>query len=466
MQLGIIQMLRSLLILLTLTTLIATFIPRLGEASDVSYEVYLPTIRHPAPDNIFGLEMNFLLSSQGFDLLRTSGTYWIRRNAILWKDIEPIEGDGYRWDALRTRSLEQDFLNASRDNLEMVLVVRGSPQWAVAPYTSDCAPVNEAKWGAFASFMAALVDRYSRPPYNVQYWEIGNEPDAFVFAQDSPFGCWGQPEDIYYGGEYYGRALITVAKAMKQVNPDIKILNGGLLLYHIYDPSNPETTRSGRFFEGVLRSGAGEWIDIVSFHNYINYAQPGQPALGPSVDLRIVFLRNLLARYGFSEKPLIRTETALLCVEITPECRWAQADLVARTFARALRDDLVANIWYRYESDSYHNTALIEPGDVFVPRPAYFAYRHAAAMLSSAEYLGPLEGQDGSIEAYRFRKANETIIVFWTDSSGTVQIPIPVAATVRCTDRDGGAVACPVQDSRIQLPAYQSPQFVTVIIAE
>jgi alpha-L-arabinofuranosidase len=115
--------------------------------------------------------------------------------------------------------------------------------------------------------MAEVVRRYSRAPYNVLYWEIGNEPDAYIFPNDSVYGCWGVKDDPYYGGEAYGRMLTAVAAAMKAVNPNVKILNGGLLLDKAYSSADP-ATRSGRFFEGVLRAGAGPAIDILSFHSY------------------------------------------------------------------------------------------------------------------------------------------------------------------------------------------------------
>lgn len=425
--------------------------------------VYLPLIFRDHPANtIFGIEMSQVSATTGLDLVLTSGTGWVRRNAMLWSEIEPIEGAGYRWDAPSVQRLEAEMLAASAGGLKLILVVRSSPTWAVAPYTAECGPINPVKRAAFARFMAAAVERYSRPPYNVRYWELGNEPDATLIADDFVYGCWGIEGDPYYGGREYGEALKAAYPAMKRANPDIQVLNGGLLLDHPYDPQRPTDT-AGRFFEGMLVAGAGRSFDIVSYHTYNHYSTGAQP-FGPPYDWRIPYLRDLLQRYGIPPKPLMRTETGLLCVQVTPECRWAQADYVARTFVYAMRDGLSANLWYVYDNDSYHHTALIEPGDVFVPRPAYFAFRHTARTLSGSEYLGGVPGLPDGVSAYRFSRGQATIVVYWTDTDRGLpfSLDLPAGAQLGCTDRDGGPTACQTESGRLMLTAQRSPAFVVV----
>ena len=425
--------------------------------------VYLPLLTNNRPlDTVFGIEMSQLAPTTGLNLVLTSGTGWVRRNAMLWSEIEPVEGAGYRWDVPSMQQLETEMLAASAGKLQLILVVRSSPNWAVAPYSAECGPVNSSKRVAFARFMAAAVARYSVPPYNVRYWEIGNEPDATLIADDFVYGCWGIEGDPYYGGREYGEVLKAVYPAMKQVNPRIQVLNGGLLLANPYTVTNSATV-AGRFFEGMLETGAGNAFDITSFHTYTYYSTGPQP-FGPPMDWRISYLKELLQRYGVAPKPLIRTEAALLCVDVTPACRWAQADLVGRVYARTLRDGLLATIWYIYDSDSYHNTAMIEPGDVFVPRPTYFAYRHTARLLSGSTYLGLQPGLPTSVSAYRFQRGSAIIVVYWTDSAQPQPFSLQVAdgATVECTDRDGGAIPCTAKDDSLLLIAQRSPAFVVI----
>lgn len=425
--------------------------------------VYLPLLTNNRPlDTVFGIEMSQLAPTTGLNLVLTSGTGWVRRNAMLWSEIEPVEGAGYRWDVPSMQQLETEMLAASAGKLQLILVVRSSPNWAVAPYSAECGPVNSSKRVAFARFMAAAVARYSVPPYNVRYWEIGNEPDATLIADDFVYGCWGIEGDPYYGGREYGEVLKAVYPAMKQVNPRIQVLNGGLLLANPYTVTNSATV-AGRFFEGMLETGAGNAFDITSFHTYTYYSTGPQP-FGPPMDWRISYLKELLQRYGVPPKPLIRTEAALLCVDVTPACRWAQADLVGRVYARTLRDGLLATIWYIYDSDSYHNTAMIEPGDVFVPRPTYFAYRYVATLLGGAAFLGAIEGLPSNIEGYTFRKGGSTIYTLWTDDRGRIPTQLRVAPeyNVSCFSRDGAPIACTHKDGLVSFLVDQSPLYIVV----
>ncbi|MGQ9926907.1 MAG: hypothetical protein ACUVS4_08555 [Chloroflexaceae bacterium] len=447
----------SLLIAALLIAGLFIGIPALSLRAQDPTRIYLPLLRQPgnAVPHVFGIEMSQLTTDRGLRLMSVSGTAWVRRNALEWKHIEPERGGGYHWDHPGVQVIEQDMRTASELGVNLIVIIRGSPSWATAPYTADCAPINPAYYQDFARFMAEVVHRYSGPPYNVRYWELGNEPDAYVFPNDSVFGCWGITTDPYYGGRAYGEMLKVVYPAIKAANPDAIVLNGGLLLDRPYRPEDPASV-PGRFLEGMLVAGAGPAFDILSFHSYTFWRIPGQPDLGPRVDWRPAYLREVLARYGIAERPLLRTENALLCPgTITPECRWAQADYLSRAFTRALRDGLLADIWYIYDSDSYHNTALIEPGDVLVPRPAYFAYRHASRTLAGASYLRPLEGVPEDVEGYVLRRGDEHLVVIWSDQPGTVAVPLPASGQVSCTNRDGGPVACP-QDGNTVLVEVQT----------
>jgi len=458
--------LRRITLLSALVLLACSFgRPQVSPAAPASqaagHRLFLPQIvgRPPRP-TVFGIEMHKITAARGLDLAVTSGTGWIRRNGLQWKLVEPVEGAGYRWDAPEIVQLEQELRDAAQNGMNVILIVRGSPGWAVSPYTVDCAPINPTKQGRFASFLAAAVERYSRPPFNVKYWEIGNEPDAYVMPTDRVFGCWGIADDPYYGGEAYGRMLNVVAPAMRAANPAIRILNGGLLLDKQFSPSDP-SSRVALFMDGVLRAGAGSSFDILSFHTYVYHGPGSAEPLGPRTDWRVSYLRDLLARYSIPSKPMIRTEAALLCYRVvTAECRWAQADFVGRLYARSLRDGLLSTVWYIYDNDSHHSTALIEPSEVFVPRPGYFAYRNAARIMGGAEYVGPLEGVPAAVEGYRLRKDGETVVVYWSDTPQPISVAVPPGASVRCVDRDGGEETCARGGGRVSAFASPSPQYI------
>ncbi|MCU0489936.1 MAG: hypothetical protein MUE67_13450 [Anaerolineales bacterium] len=312
---------------------------------------------------VWGIETYYLGPDPSLDLVKESGAFWVRRNALLWSEVEAEQG-ARNWQALS--GLELELQNAAAEGLQVILVVRSTPTWAQSLEGSFCSPPTAESLAAFGNFLRDAVARYSLPPYNVQYWEIGNEPDvaAGLVASDSPFGCWGQAGDPYYGGGAYAEILKAVYPSIKLANPQAQVLVGGLLLD--CDPRNPPEIPAGsgnikdctpaRFLEGALQNGAGDFFDGISFHAYDYYAgQPGvynnanwasaSDTTGPVLIAKTSYLRQLLEQYGLPGKALYNTEAALLCGRdgSEPECQGAdfertQPDRLARLWTIRWRD--------------------------------------------------------------------------------------------------------------------------------
>jgi hypothetical protein len=430
---------------------------RRAAADTELYTIYLPSMQSQTQP-IFGLDTTRLTPERGLDGLVASGASWVRASNLIWRDVEPVEGGGYHWDAPSVQLIEQEMLAASAHNLKLILLVRSSPAWATAPYKADCAPINPAKYTRFAAFLAAAVERYSKPPYNVLFWEIGNEPDAPIFPNNSGYGCWGVDSDPYYGGRAYGALLKAVYPAMKARAEQISVLNGGLLLDRPYEPSNG-SSRSGRFLEGMFVAGAGQSFDILSFHSYSFYNATVDGTRGAS-DWKVSYLRGLMDSYGVARKPMLNTEAALLCSILTPECSEAQVDAIGRFYIRAIADGLLGHLWYIYDSDEFNHTALVEPTNVLVQRPIYQAYRQLALLLSGARLLGPLAGQNPGVEGYRFSSSAGTVTAFWSDSEQIANIPVLPAAELTCSDRGGEPIVCDNTEGIVTLTAKPGPTYV------
>ena len=431
--------------------------PGTAAADTTVYTTYLPSMVAQT-QTIFGMDATSLTPERGLDGLVASGASWVRAGNLLWRDVEPVEGGEYHWDAPNVQIVEQEMLTASTRGLKLVLVIRGSPTWATAPYQADCAPINPAKYARFAAFLAAAVDRYSKPPYNVAFWEIGNEPDAPIFPVDSGYGCWGVTSDPYYGGRAYGALLKAIYPVMKAHAAQISILNGGLLLDEPYN-AHTGSGRMARFLEGMFVAGAGASFDILSFHSYSFYNDTVDGSRG-ATDWKVPYLRALMDRYHVPRKPMLNTEAALLCTISTPACSEAQANAIGRFYIRAIADGLLGHLWYVYDSDEFNHTALVEPADVSVQRPIYQAYRQVAARLTGARLLGPLTGQATGIEGYRFASGVRTITAFWSDSEQIARIPAQPGAEVTCADRGGEPIVCANTEGVVQLVTRPGPQFV------
>ncbi len=316
--------------------------------------IYLPLMLQQSTwSSPFGVESLGILPAASLQQqLQTLGSRWVRINTLSWRQIQAQQGGAYDWTA--AAAFEQRLRSLQPLNVNVTVVVDDYPRWATT-IANSCSPLRADRYADFAAFMTALIKRYSQPPFNVHYWELGNEVDVDprLLPADSVFGCWGNIDDQYYGGEVYGEMLKVVGPAIRRADPYAHVLLGGLLLASSFT-TTPGHGHPENFLEGVLRAGAAPAFDVVAYHGYSTYtgqnldysgrqgggwSDLGGPAVG-----KPAFLRNVMARYGVS-KPLFFNETSFMCppssypaVCTTPTASFyqAQADHMARMSVRTL----------------------------------------------------------------------------------------------------------------------------------
>lgn len=390
---------------------------------------YLPALP------IWGVEMYYLGEDAGLNLAKDAGVFWLRRNALLWSAVEPQEGQR-DWAAIT--GLEVELKTAAMNGFQTILVVRSTPEWAQSVSGSLCSAPRAEKLESFANFMYDIVRKYSLPPYNVQYWEIGNEPDVApeLVPSEAPFGCWGETGDPYYGGRAYADILKAIYPKIKQANPQAQVLVGGLLMN--CDPVNPPETEPGsgqfkdcvpsRYLEGILVNGGGNYFDGVSFHAYDYYFgnklgrysnanwNSAWNANGPVLVAKANYLRGVLNLYGFPDKFLLNSELALLCGRDgnEPECqnenfRLTKAYYLAQAYVTAIAEHLTANIWYSLTG--WRGSGLVDAQKQ--PNEAYQALKISSQRLAGAGYLGPITDFNG-VRGFAFERGESLIWVLWS----------------------------------------------------
>lgn len=114
--------------------------------------------------------------------------------------------------------------------------------------------------------MAAEWVRWAKAnAYPVAYWEIGNELE----------GEWEQghrrPDGREMTGEIYAEIYLAFAKAMKAVDPSIKV--GG-----------PAASNDGVVLAPALLKKAAEWVDFISYHTYPANSHEGPAKLFAEAD--------------------------------------------------------------------------------------------------------------------------------------------------------------------------------------
>jgi hypothetical protein len=396
----------------------SSFIPA-GTIQASEYSISLPLITNKYPPiPIFGVE------SRSYDhKLIDANLYWMRINGIRWSDIQPTGPDGFDWQSYAT--FDNEIKLASSKGLQPILIVRSTPEWAQKNEGQLCGPIRKDHLLSFANFMSEVVKRYSRPPYNVQYFEIWNEPDAPNIDGIRAWGCWGEPTGDYFGGEYFAEMLKAVYPAMKSANPNIQVVLGGLLLD--CDPTNVghgycsglhgQVPQNWNFFEGVLKNGGGSAFDIVSFHGFAYYTgekpafsernHPAWSATGGVVDGKLKYLRDLMGKYGV-DKPIIQTEAALIYHDppnALTDLKYqnTKADYIVWVMARNWAEGLLGTTWFSFTG--WRGSDLVGPDEQ--PLPAYHALKNMATVLSRATFVSRDVFDD--YERFAFRKSAQTI---------------------------------------------------------
>ncbi|MCP4361186.1 MAG: glycoside hydrolase family 5 protein, partial [Chloroflexi bacterium] len=287
-----------------------------------SNEVYLPLIakKHPWVSP-FGTETQYTYfpNSTIFTRAEELGVSWIRLNGMIsWRALQPNEGDPIDWSMLS--DFEDGLRTLKAAGIIPIVIADDYPAWATIEPNS-CGAIRTDKFAAYADFVAQLADRYKTDEFNVHHWELGNEPDVdpSLVITNNVWGCWGDIDDPYYGGEHYGEMLKVMTPAVKAANSNAKVWIGGLLL----DSPNSEETNPGRgrpelFLQGILEAGAAPYFDIVAFHFYVPYTSFRQDhdngggggrwdEMGGGVLGKTSFLRNIMQQYGVT-KPLFLNE--------------------------------------------------------------------------------------------------------------------------------------------------------------
>lgn len=278
------------------------------------YNFYLPFVSDQLPVTEKGVDIGGYDVSTIAKQMNSAGVTFVKVGDIIWADVEKIKGT-YDWTVLN--SLEKNLRTVQNLGIEPILNIQGSPSWAQkllpGEVANPCRAIKESELDSYTKFVSEMIRHFP----NIIYWEIWNEPDASSSAFGVTywgFGCWGT-DGFYNGGEYYARALKNVYPVIKSINPNAVVIAGGLML-----DCSPElvSCTTSRFFRGVLSYGYN-YFDWVNIHVYDYYTVGGyfNPNWGvvniPSTGKKVDYIKNQFTSLGLKEKPIIITESGLLC---------------------------------------------------------------------------------------------------------------------------------------------------------
>ncbi|MDD5477625.1 MAG: family 1 glycosylhydrolase [Candidatus Omnitrophica bacterium] len=255
-------------------------------------------------------------------LMQEAGVGWVRLD-FLWGDIEAQEG-------------KFDF--SKYDNVVKLLKGKGihilgilhySTSWASSCGEWNCPPKDNK---IFVNYANKVIQRYKD---QVKYWEVWNEPDSAIY--------WKQQDSL---NSYCG-LLKEVYLAAKRIDPDCKILNGGIAngpasINHLYD------------------NGAKDYFDILNLHFFESplHSKDAIKALAGYFKL----VHKIMARNGDANKKIWITEIGCPGVKLglradnwwmgkNPDER-QQAQWLKDVYTELLKDPQVEKIFWAFFRDT------------------------------------------------------------------------------------------------------------------
>jgi hypothetical protein len=308
---------------------------------------------------------------QPADMMLQTGGAWVRED-FAWGQIEPKPGQ-FDWGGS-----DRVVTTLRQRGLNILGIISYGTNWASPAKEDDASPNPTSVYPPDSSkyywFVRTLVTRYKD---SVRHWEIWNEPDNSIFWKPKP------------DGRLYAELLKTAYKAIKEVDPGIKVVTGGV------------SGNAVPFLEEMMAQGAACCFDILALHPY---AVPLDPKLGriesrPEVhklaEVELPKYRSFLARHGVGTRPIWVTEIGWPSGDWSLDAQ-AQADYLAQGLAHMLSTGLIEKVfWYSFKDDGPKPTeawGLVGWGggkmDLGYKRPSFSAYATLARLLAGAKPAG------------------------------------------------------------------------------
>ncbi len=291
-------------------------------------------------------------------LMKEAGAGFVRVD-FLWSDIEPKKGefDFSKYD------LFVDLLD--KNGIGILGILNYSADWASACGKWNCPPADTS---LFVSYAREVIKRYKD---KVKYWEVWNEPDS---------GTYWQPQD---GMKAYGKLLKEVYLAAKEIDPECKVLNGGLA--------------NGLAGVNILYdNGINKYFDILNLHYFDD---PGRNGAIKAAAAYPRLAHKIMARNGDGGKAIWITEIGCpgLAQGTVTRNWWVgnnpseelQARWVKEVYTELLKDPHIEKIFWAFFRDcnKHWDDGVDYFGLVrwdFSRKPAFFAYQECVAAYRKA----------------------------------------------------------------------------------
>lgn len=226
---------------------------------------------------------------------------------------------------------------------------------------------------AMAWFRERVRETAERLKGRVRVWEIGNEPDIAKFWPPTPDPA------------AFGTLVIETSKVLKAVDPQNKVISGGVCGFWGVDFPGVRG-----FLTGFFETGAGRHIDLLGLHPYRPHPESGAPNMTQSQVIGEI--RRLMSRFGLS-LPVWDTEWQITGAVDRAEVPFASDLYEAKGMLRKYLTEAAAGFVRMHWQIAKARPNMDHPGQIFTadgrPTAKYVALRHTGALF--ARILSPVE---------------------------------------------------------------------------
>lgn len=221
---------------------------------------------------------------------------WVAQT-IDWRDLEPRPGQ-FAWDGLDAALA---VIGSGNYSLRLLIVVRGTPDWARPPGANlafDGPPADNA---ALSNFMRTFASRYAG---RIAAYEIYPE------ANDARH--WASPQGL--SAQAYTDLLKTAATAIRSADPLAIVVSGGLQPTDLNDGVNG--IDASQFLGAMYAAGAARSFDALGVHldgrnnpptdtpDTTSVTKPGYKGLWAYYFRHYELLRAVMAASGDNHHPM------------------------------------------------------------------------------------------------------------------------------------------------------------------
>ncbi len=211
-------------------------------------------------------------TDQAMITAKNAGITWVRLQGVLWKNIEPVQGQ-FNWNSGPVSRVDDYIAQVTKYGMTITAPVSLAPDWAKQPGLKLPQP------DLYANFLKAFLARY---PGKIAAIEVLAEENTNIWPET-------KNRDAYY----YAPILKAAYQAVKAVSPNTLVLTSSLW-------SSPIG-----YLEDLYKMGDQGYFDAVNFHYY-----PSNNSPSSNYTWLISHYRKVMEKYGDGGKPIWMTEFA------------------------------------------------------------------------------------------------------------------------------------------------------------